>query len=238
MAIMDWIIPLLWTTIFVSIWSIVYRENMAYRIAESLAIGLLLGFTVYTGLEVIYNRVFKAYSSYSAGNLTAGVLLSVYIAAILGILIWTRLYEPTQWIARWPLAILTGIGTGIAVRGAVEAQITKQLVMNSWYVAGDWLASINAILIAVGTFTTMSYFLFTHKQEGPLYISTLIGRIFMMIAFGTMLGLFLMTVMAYPVGMVFQMMKFPAIIAVIIACAAIVYDIYGPGWPGPFAKTE
>jgi len=188
------------------------------------------------GLDIIYKRVFLAYSDFTAGTISAGPLIGVYIAAILGIAMWTRLYEPTQWLARWPIAVLTGIGAAISIRGTVEASLVKQLVMPSWTAGG--MATINAIIIAVGTFCSISYFLFTKRQEGPLYISALIGRITMMIAFGTSLGLFLMSNINFAVGQMTTLMVWPGIIITIIACAAVAYDIYGPGWPGPFAPKE
>jgi hypothetical protein len=240
MALIDSIIPLLWATGFVMAWSLLYRENFAFRVAEHVTIGLFLGFTIYMGLEIVYKRVVLAASDYSAGTITAGALIGVYIATILGIVMWARLYEPTQWLARWPIAVLTGVGAAISIRGAVEASLVKQLVMPSWAAGvtsiGD---SINAIIIAVGTATTISYFLFTQRQEGPLYVSALIGRITMMITFGTVLGLFLMSNIAFQVGQVYMLMKWPAIIVTILACLAILYDIYVGDWPGPFApKTE
>lgn len=232
----DYLIPLMWATAFVMAWSLLYRENFAFRVAENLTIGLFLGFTVYTGLGVIWSRVIMAYSDFAAGSISGLALISMYVAAFLGVLTWTRLYEPTQWLARWPLAVLTGLGTGIAVRGAVEAQIVEQLVMPNWAAGG--LATINAILIAIGTLTVLSYFLFTQRQEGPLYATAFIGRIFMMVAFGTMLGLFLMSNIAFAVGQMQTLTAWPGIIVSILAVAAVAYDIYGSGWPGPFAKTE
>jgi hypothetical protein len=234
--VQEYLIPLMWATAFVMAWSLLYRENFAFRVAENLTIGLFLGFTVYTGLNVIWSRVIMAYSDFSAGSISGIALISMYIAAFLGVLTWARLYEPTQWLARWPLAVLTGLGTGIAVRGAVEAQLVEQLVMPNWAAGG--LETINSILIAVGTLTVLSYFLFTQKQEGPLYVSSFIGRVFMMVAFGTMLGLFVMSNIAFAVGQMQTLMAWPGIIVSIIAVAAIAYDLYGPGWPGPFAKTE
>jgi hypothetical protein len=232
----DYLVPLMWATAFVMAWSLLYRENFAFRFAENLTIGLFLGFTVYNGLNIIWGRVIMAPSDFSNGTISGVALVSVFVAFALGLLTWTRLYEPTAWLARWPLAVLTGLGTGMAVRGAIEAQIVQQLVLPDFTAGGG--DTINAIIIAVGVLSVMSYFLFTQKQEGPLYVSSFIGRIYMMIAFGTMLGLFLMSNIAFAVGQMQTLMAWPGIIVSIIAVSAIVYDIYGPGWPGPFAKAE
>jgi FtsH-binding integral membrane protein len=82
--VQDYLIPLMWATAFVMAWSLLYRENFAFRIAENLTIGLFLGFTVYTGLTVIYSRVIQAYGDFAAGSITGIALISVYIAALLG----------------------------------------------------------------------------------------------------------------------------------------------------------
>lgn len=244
------LISILWAIAFVMVWSLLYRENFAFRVAEHITIGFFLGFTIYTGIDQIYKRVIQAPGNYADGYITAGALLSVLCASVLGVMMWLRLYEPTQWIARWPIAVLTGVGAAISIRGAIEASLVKQLVMPSWapsWKAADVIAiwvfripktTINSIIIAVGTFTTISYFIFTKKQEGPLYISALLGRITMMVTFGVTLGVFLASNINMAVGQMTTLMAWPGILISIIACALVAYDIYVGKWPGPFAPKE
>ena len=51
MVLTDHFIPLLWTSIFLIIWSVFYRENRAYRVIEALTIGLNIGLFGYYAVE-------------------------------------------------------------------------------------------------------------------------------------------------------------------------------------------
>lgn len=199
-------------------WSILYKPNPLFKIAESMTVGLTLAFVIYTGIDVLNKRVFTPWSQ--------GLWLTpITIAAILGFMSWTRLGgRNIQWISRWPIACLAGIGSGLAVRGCVGPQILRQLTTSS-LIASDPLTDINNLLIAVGVITTVCHFTFSYKHKGILGASAKVGRIFMMMAFGTMLGSFIMTAMGYLIGHMFVLVKPPALYVVAVAIVILIVDV-------------
>jgi hypothetical protein len=203
-------------------WSILYKQNPFYRIAESLIVGLTLAFVMYTGIDLLTKRVFIPWSQ-------GDIVNPVTIAAILGFLTWTRFGgKSINWLSRWPLALLAGIGTGLAVKGAVGSQILRQLETPN-LLSGDIVANVNNILIILGTITTLSYFTFSYRHQGVLGYSSRLGRIFMMLAFGTMLGGFVMTAMGYLIGNMFTLTQPPAAYIMLAGLGIIVIDFIRSG---------
>ena len=199
-------------------WSILYKQNPLFKIVENMTVGLTLAFIIYTGIDVLSKRVFTPWSQ--------GLWLTpITIAAILGFMSWTRLGgRNIQWISRWPIACLAGIGSGLAVRGCVGPQILRQLTTKS-LIASDPLTNINNILIAIGVFTTLCHFTFSYRHRGILGASAKVGRLFMMLAFGTMFGGFVMTAMGYLIGHMFVVIKPPAVYVVAIAISILIADV-------------
>jgi len=203
-------------------WSILYKQNPFFRIAESMTVGLTLAFVIYTGIDVLVKRVFIPWSQGS-------LLTPTTIAAVLGFLSWTRLGPRSiNWVSRWPLACLAGIGTGLAVKGVVGPQILGQLTTSSLIVS-EPLTSVNNIIIAVATISTLCHFTFSYKHTGVLGASARIGRVFMMLAFGATLGSFVMTAMGYLIGHMFVIVKPPAIYVVVVALGVIGVDVVRSG---------
>ena len=203
-------------------WSILYKQNPLFRVAESMTVGLTLAFVVYTGIDILGKRVFTPWSQ--------GVWLTpTTIAALLGFMSWTRLGSRSiGWISRWPLACLAGIGTGLAVKGVVGPQILGQLNTKS-LIASDPLTSVNNVIIVVATITTLCYFTFSYRHTGVLGALARVGRVFMMLGFGTTLGGFVMTAMGYLIGHMFVIVKPPAVYVVAIALAVLGADIIRSG---------
>ena len=199
-------------------WSVLYKQNPLFRVAESMTVGLTLAFVVYTGIDVLGKRVFTPWSQ--------GVWLTpTTIAALLGFMSWTRLGPRSiSWVSRWPLACLAGIGTGLAVKGVVGPQILRQLTTKS-LIASDPLTTVNNVIIVAATITTLCHFTFSYRHDGVLGASARVGRVFMMLAFGTMLGGFVMTAMGYLIGHMFIVVKPPAVYVVAVALAVLGADV-------------
>ena len=109
--------------------------------------------------------------------------LSVIVAVVLGVMLFTRYSPGWSRIARIPMGFLSGLGAGLAMRGIVGSQIINQI--KACYLP---LNSINNVLIIVGTLATLSYFFFTFEHKGFMGKSAQFGRYFMMLAFGAAYG--------------------------------------------------
>ena len=171
----------------IMILSLLYRDNPLSRLAENIAVGAAAA----NALVMAY------YSLLSSGiqPIRAGDYLFL-IPLMLGFLVFFRFYKKGSWIARYPIALFIGIGTGLAVRTSVESMFVapiKDLIRPLTGVSA--LSAFNNLVILVGTLTALAYFIFTIKETKVLGASAKIGRSFIMIALGvgftTALGVYL-----------------------------------------------
>ena len=167
-------------TLCVMAWSIMYRYNITYRLAEDLVIGVFGGYTMYTvSLTTMQNYITP---------LTKGDLINI-IPILAGVILWGQLLSPTQrWVARVPLAFITGVGSAIALKGAVYGNILTYVQAMATPPGYDAWTLFNFLVAAVATITTVWYFFFTVEAKGALKTPSTIGRWMMMLAFGSVAG--------------------------------------------------
>jgi hypothetical protein len=201
-------------------WSLLYRENVFFRIAESLVIGWFMGFSFVVGVGLLRGRVFVPL--FVQGQWLSPVL----IMTMLGIFYWLRLYKKTAWLARWPISLLAGTGTGVAVKGIVMAQILRLVTMRDLLAGG--LTSINNLIILVFTAVGLLYFVFTREHKGPFGAVARFGLYALIVAFGWTTGTYLMSLVSMSIGHMRVLMQEPGIyvsaIGLIVLAIGILYD--------------
>jgi hypothetical protein len=117
-----------------------------------------------------------------------GDLINI-IPILAGIILWGQLLGPTQrWVARVPLAFITGVGSAIALKGAVYGNILTYVQAMATPPGYDPWTLFNFVVAAVATITTVWYFFFTVEAKGTLKLPSTIGRWAMMLAFGSVAG--------------------------------------------------
>jgi len=194
--------------------SLMYRESILYRFAEHTAIGFILGITLYVGCETLRTK--------GVAPIVAGDYIYIF-PFIIGFLLFARLSKKYYWVARWPTAIIAGIGSGLALRGAVFAMFIDQIVATAKpLVAADPLTSLNNIVLLIALLGTLSYFFFTFKHTGPLGISAKIGRYAMMIFFGASLGAAVLSNTTFVIGAIDFLVSAPAWYMIPVALVVLV----------------
>ncbi len=201
-------------------WSLLYRENVFFRIAEALVIGWFMAMSLVVGLGILQGRVYQPL-------IVEGRWLSpVLIVTIFGLFYLLRLHKSTRWLARWPISLMAGVASAVAVKGTIYAQIIRLISMKSWAAGG--MTAINNIIVLVFTFTGLSYFIFTREQKGVLGGMSSIGLYALMITFGWVAGTYLMSLISMSVGHMRTLMQVPGIYVsatgVIVLIAGIIYD--------------
>ncbi len=165
----------IWIGAFLTLcfFSILFKENPFYRLAEHLYVGLAAGQAIVMGWLNVRNMAVTPLVS--KGNLISIVPLA------LGLLLYTR-FGPAnvRWLNRIPSAFLVGIGTGLAFTRFAQSDLIGQIKG-----AFAPLNSVNNVLVLVGSLGTIAYFFYTREQKGALKVSGQIGRWTMMIAFGS-----------------------------------------------------
>jgi len=157
------------------LWSYLYKETILYRFAEYTFIGMASGHLFVITMLQIRNSVLVPLVS------KGEYLLAIPL--ILGVLLYTRYSPKTEWISRWPVAIMVGVGTGLVMRAMVHAQFVAQII--SSITIND---PINDTVIAVLTACALAFFLFTREQKGIFGGFTRLGRIAIMVGLGASFG--------------------------------------------------
>jgi len=169
-----------------AILSHVWKENPFYRIAEHLYVGISAGHAVVMAWGNIRDTAVKPLAE-------EGQLVWI-IPIVLGVLLYARYFKGVAWIARFPVAVMVGIGTGVAVRGAIHGDFVQQIS------ATIRVGSVNDILLLVFVAASLSYFFFSRTIKGPVAAIPQLGRVVLMVAFGAAFGTTVMGRMALLIG--------------------------------------
>ncbi|MBD3285134.1 hypothetical protein GF359_02005 [candidate division WOR-3 bacterium] len=192
-----WIAAILTLAIF----SLLYRDNPFYRVAEHLFVGLSIGYTIVIMWQnVLWPQAF--YPLFVEGDWW------VIIPIAIGLLYFARFIPKAGWLVRIPISIALGWGMGVTIPRTFRAQIFKQMeatLVTPEMFSADRLWSITsggiwAIVILLGTLATLTYFFFSRKEKSPLKPVSNVGIVFIMIGFGATFGLTVMSRVSLLIG--------------------------------------
>ncbi len=173
-----------WIAAFLTlcVWSYLIKDNRFFTLAEYTFVSMMTAHAIVMGIFTI-----RSYASVPLARGDFSVLLPIVVGPLLYATLWKKYY----WISKWPTALLVGVGTGLAIRGFISAQIVGQVIglINTANVTGDAVTVINSALIIILAMGTISYFVFTIPTKNRA-VSNLnrIGRAAMMLAFGAVMG--------------------------------------------------
>jgi len=148
-------------------------------------VGATVGYTFFVVYDSLRANAFEF--------IMKGRMLLV-IPLIIGLLSFARLTK-YRWLARYPIAALSGIGLGVFfglnIRGSILTVITET-VKDIVTLQPD---PISAIVTFAAVISTTTYYLYSgkyatifHSRTGKLYYVMRLGRLFMMVSFGYLLG--------------------------------------------------
>ncbi len=149
----------------VMVLSYVVGDNVAFRLAIHVFIGISAGYvTVLVARQVIVDKMFIPLF---VGDLPDKAL--AVIPLIMGLFLATKLSSSFEWLGRWVVAFMVGIGAAAAVAGAVIGTLFPQILstinlfdpQNPPGVLGVAGNLVAGSLILVGTVSTLAYFQFT-----------------------------------------------------------------------------
>jgi len=174
----DFLGEVVFAAIILGIWTIFYRENAVYKTISSMSVGLMLAFWLKGGFDTIYKDVVLPASQMNPARLAV---------LIVGLLMFLRFFQSLSFVSKWPIAILAGVGTAIATKGAVSAMILNQITAGP-FLTSNIYTNINNVIIWVGIVATTIYFLFSFKRGPALNAVSKVGQVYMMLAFGVVFG--------------------------------------------------
>jgi|GEM_PF-2389137 len=198
-------------------WSVLIKSNPFSKAMSNLSLGLMLAFWLKGCIDALIKDVLIPASQ---GNLARLTVL------ILGLLMFLRFSKALTFTSKWPLAVLAGVGTAIAAKGAIPSMVLAQLKIGS-FAGPNIVDNINNIIIWGGCVATLIYFIFSIERGPVLGAISRVGQVFMMLSFGTVFGALLTgtNVMASLAFMFGEPGRYVAAIGAVIFVAYVIIDI-------------
>ena len=202
-----WVSALLTLCIF----SYLYRDNVFYKLAESIIVGVSAGYWIVLNFwEVLVAKVLV--------KLAPGVARYAFlpdvpegakpdfvyvIPVVLGCLVFCRWIPKLAWFGRWPLAFVVGMTAGLKLLLFLNADFVQQVrstilplfvysATSSGTRAVDWQQSIQNIVIVVSVVSSLCYFYFSVEHKGLFGRISRFGIWVLMISFGASFALTVM----------------------------------------------
>lgn len=168
----------------------VYKENVLFRVAEHILIGVAMGYSICAEYFNVGHVDFVK-PVFQEGEWIP------FIPAFFGILMCFRVFPKVAWLSRFPLAILVGMGMGQSLPRSLQAQVFFQVygatrVDFAGYLSQvtpeGYLAFFGGIVLIAGTLCSLTYFYFSMEHRGFVGGTAKIGIVLLMIGFGASFG--------------------------------------------------
>lgn len=178
-----------------AIYSFLYKDNPVYRLAESIFVGVSLGYEI--GL-VFYRTIYP--------NLVERLLADfgnywyLGIGGILGIMLYCRYIPRISFLGRWALAVYIGYFVGVELMQRLHGDVLPQIRDTMLPLNSFSLLTLENIIIIVGVVTVLIYFYFSKPHTGILKPVSRIGVYFIMICFGASFGYTVMARISLLIG--------------------------------------
>jgi hypothetical protein len=196
----------------VSIFSFLYKDNIFYKAAEHLFVGVSAAYWMVMGFwtVLIPNLIGKIHPPLVRPFMPAiadqPASYWYLIPAILGLMLLWRLSPKGPWIARWALAFIVGTTAGLNfirymasdLLGQINSTMLPLVVIQDGGL--DTLTSLSNIVIFFGVFCGLIYFFFSKEHKGAFGVGSRIGIWILMVTFGAGFGYTVMARISLLVG--------------------------------------
>jgi len=218
-----------WLTL--CIFTFLFKDNPFYRLAENVMVGLAMGYvTVFYTFQVLeqqwFNRLFL--NDLQPTDVLFGsdqaFRFALVVPAIFGVLMWLRIFPKVAWLSRWSMALVIGLGSGIALPWTIQGSITKQVLSGTQIPADYMLAlregpaaaasipdlpywQVGVPLLIIGTVCGLIYFFFSVPHRGIIGRAATFGVWILMLGFGASFGLTVMARLSLFIGRILFLLK-------------------------------
>ncbi|UCD63195.1 MAG: hypothetical protein JSW34_10640 [Candidatus Zixiibacteriota bacterium] len=175
----------IWVMAFftLALFSFLYKDNPAYKLAEHIFAGLTAGYQV--GLiwdTIVIQKLWDP--------MIYGGKWWLFIPGILGFLMFARLFPKYSWLSRVSLAFVMGTTAGIFLFTQLHGLVLPQMQSTMLALGGEdgFAAALLAVVVVIGVISTLIYFYFSKEHAGVLGVTARVGIWFIMISFGAHFG--------------------------------------------------
>lgn len=203
------------TLLSLSVLSRAISDNGIYRLAQSLLVGIALG---YISAVLLRSAIVPPALALASGQATSTQMIVSGAGLIFGLLLIPRFgRQRSSALANLPLGLLYGVGGTVALIGAVRGTLVPQLLdtvrLDSLRAASSsmTLSSIGTIVLILLTILTLLSFKYTVRapadagdtiNQGSVVSRSIrqLGHIFIVLAFGVFFAATIRTYLAALVG--------------------------------------
>lgn len=192
-----------------AVFSFLYRDNPIYKAVEHIYVGVAAGYYFYQAFRgTIYpnfvHHIHRGFQLLAEKNPEGYAYQWRWGAAVLGLLLLTRLIPKLGWLSRWPMALVVGAFAGLNLTGFAKANFVDQVAGTMLPLASAtvgpealpfWPAAkaaapciLNNLVLVTGVVTVLTYFFFSTRRTGLLGAMGNVGIWFVMITFGATYG--------------------------------------------------
>ena len=194
------------------VFSYLYKDNVAYKLAESIIVGVSAGYWMVLNFwEVMVAKVLvklspdvARYAFLPDTPMDARADYWYVVPVVLGCLVFCRWVPKIAWLGRWPLAFVVGTTAGLKLVLFLDADFVSQirstilpLIAFSTDAATkvrafDWKQSVQNIVLVAGVLSSLTYFYFSVEHKGFVGRVSRAGVWVLMITFGASFALTVM----------------------------------------------
>jgi hypothetical protein len=195
-SILVWVAAIL----TLSIYSFLYRDNVFYKFAEHLFVGVSMGYSisvVYQNAFIrrVFDPLFITRTYIVEGQFHMVPFLAILIPTLIGLLMVSVFIKRYSWLIRIPISFVVGSYAGMSISPSFQANIFEQ-TQSTLYV----VLSVSSFIMIIGVITTLVYFFFSKEHKGLLGKTANVGIWFIMIAFGASFGYTVMARISLLIG--------------------------------------
>lgn len=195
-----------WLSAFftLAIFSFLYGDNVFYRFAEAVFVGVSAAYWMVKGFwsNIIPDLVGKLWPAMVQDVFIPGIVPERseywwihFVPLILSIMLLWRLMPAGGWISRWPLAFVVGTTAGLRLLGYLQADFIQQinntvvpLIVMADSSGFEFWRSVKNVFLVAGVVSGLVYFLFSVEHTGAVGRVAKFGIWVMMITFGAAFG--------------------------------------------------
>jgi hypothetical protein len=195
-----------------SILSFLYKDNIFYKMAEHLFVGVSAAYWMVMGFwsVMIPNLIGKIHPPLVRPFIPAiadqPASYWYLIPAVLGVMLLWRLMPKGAWIARWALAFIVGTTAGLNfirymasdLLGQINSSMIPLVVIQNG--ALDTMTTVSNLVVFLGVFCGLIYFFFSKEHKGIMGVGSKIGIWILMVTFGAGFGYTVMARISLLVG--------------------------------------
>ncbi len=162
--------------------TIIFRDNPLFHWVEAIVVGGLAGTFLVMGTLSLRDIAVVPL-------LQGGILYAVPIA--IAALQFTTFSAKLRWLARYPVAIMGGVGVGLTLRALINTEIIAQIVptvTDATIATSNWFNNVSNIYFIVAMTLTILYFMFGYELKGPFKRVNTFARILILIGLGAEAG--------------------------------------------------